>query len=197
MGGVPTKQTNTTEQHRPTKYEVDYWVDPNLNTEIQKAPPPGHQRPTRETMMKPSKEKWTNISASCDMDTTLLNVVYDYFLHLVGRMPHASLSDNFCSRDTNLLMPMERRILAAFSQCCNIPVFTFNMIENDDINHWLRLYHTAMRCSIHPCQSGFVFILWGWKRNTGMEVWHTTCMYFNLHTNQQIHIDPPSVHYML
>ena len=183
MGGLPLQQT---------KYQPGDRVD----EDIRMAPPPGHQRPMHETMLVPLRQT-TRSSAVCDIDTAWLNVVYDYFLHLVGRMPHASLSDDFCSRLIARSVPTERRILAAFGQCCNIPVFTFDMIENDDINHWLRLYHTAMRCSIHPCQSGFVFIIWGWKRSTGEDVWHTTSMYFNLHTNQQIFIDPPSVHSML
>ena len=166
-----------------------------VDESIQMAPPPGHQRPVRETMQIPL-ELTNRPSGLCHMDPTLLNAVYDHFLYLVGRIPHASLSDDFCSRENEQLVPMQRRILAAFGQCCNMPVFRFNMIKNNDINHWLRLYHTAMRCSIHPCQSGFVFIPWAWKEG-GRELWHSTSMYFNLHTNQQIFIDPPSVHFIL
>ena len=179
MGGVPPQQ-------------IKHKVDEN----IRMAPPPGHPNPSRETMSNTLKPMMGS-SGLCDLDTTLLNAVYDYFLHLVGRMPHASLSDNFCSRCTALSVPMERRMLMVFGQCSNIPVFTFNLTKKEDIHHWLRLYHTAMRCSIHPCQSGFVFILWSWwnyddKNGTRKQMWHVTSMYFNFQTNQQIFIDPPS-----
>ena len=159
-------------------------------------PPPGHPRPMYKTMDIPLEQRKEVPSAVCEMDQTLLNAVYDYFLYLVGRMPHASLTDDFCSRNDGKSVPMERRILAAFGQCCNMPMFDFDMIKNNNIDHWCRLYHTAMRCSIDPCKSGFVFIAWTWKDGDHV-VRHSTSMYLNLHTNQQIFIDPPSVHFVL
>ena len=47
--------------------------------------------------------------APCNMDTTLLNTVYDYFLNLVGRMPHAAIFDNFVP-DRGMLMSNSRNV---------------------------------------------------------------------------------------
>ena len=167
-----------------------------VDESIQIVPPPGHPRPMYKTMDIPLEQWKKTLSTFCDMDQTLLNAVYDYFLYLVGRMPHASLTDDFCSRDGPKLVSTQRRILAAFGQCCNMPLFHFNMIKKKNIDHWCRLYHTAMRCSIHPCQSGFVFVTWRWQKLDRVAA-HSTSIYLNLHTNQQIFIDPPSVHFVL
>ena len=135
--------------------------------------------------------------APCNMDTTLLNTVYDYFLNLVGRMPHAAIFDNFCARQGNAHEQFSKRILMTFSRCSNISMFIFDLTENADIKYWLRLSDAAMVCSIHPCRSGFVFVDWifwdpGGVSNMKREA-HATCMYFNLDTEQQYFIDPSSV----
>ena len=192
MGGVTS--TRTLNLREVLETEIEHKADPP-DSSMRIAPPPGHPPPTHRTMATPLNERTPPSLTPCDMDMGLLNAVYEYFLHLVGRMPHASISDNFCARETDNFVHLERRILMAFSRCSNIPVFTFDMTVHNDIDHWLRLYHTAMRCSIHPCQSGFIFIFWKyWDSSRTRRKAHSTSMYFDLQQNKQIFVDPPSVY---
>ena len=72
----------------------------------------------------------------------------------------------------------------------NLNAFRFNVIDNDSIENWLRLYAAAIRCSIQPCERGFVFVTWLFMGNGNVVGRHATALYFDVARKTQVFIDP-------
>ena len=69
-----------------------------------------------------------------------------------------------------------------------VPVFRFALTKHT-VQEWIRLYASAIRCSLQPCGYGFVFIKW--KYTSGGESHaHLTAMGLDLDKKQQVFIDP-------
>ena len=91
--------------------------------------------------------------------------VRDYMEELVRPM---NPEDGVCRQNREERLWVDQRLLMAFGRCTHVPVFRFDM-HRHTIRHWVRLYASAIRCSIHPCGRGFVVFKWLFRRKPSGE----------------------------
>ena len=82
-------------------------------------------------------------------------------------------------------------MLAAFGQCADIPQFDFNICEHR-LQDWLRLYASAIRCSLQKCGRGFVFLV----LSENLQNIHATLMYFDIKEKTRLLIQKRGVSYL-
>lgn len=95
-------------------------------------------------------------------------------------------TETFDSRMAGNVSNIHRKLLAAFGQCTDIPIFSFDLRLHRR-HHWLILYVSAVRCSIGECGRGFVFLSWD---NKGWDDGHSTLLYFDIRERKQMLFDP-------
>jgi hypothetical protein len=84
-----------------------------------------------------------------------------------------------------------QRLLATFGQCANMNFFAFPLHIDGNVRNWIRLYAAAIRCSVQPCNGGWVFLDWYYKLEDSEDSWtHATAVYFDLPTGRQVFFDP-------
>ena len=87
---------------------------------------------------------------------SLTDVVKNYLHFLTQDMEPGTN----CERSNDQSHIVRQRMLSAFGQCTDVSYFHIRLSDNDSVENWMELYATAIRCSIAPCERGFVFLDW-------------------------------------
>ena len=126
------------------------------------------------------------------MKAPLLNLtqaVQEYLLSLVHDVKPSDINEVHRASSSDYALRVEQRVLASFGQCANMPVVDFDL-KKHPVNHWLTRYEAVMRCSVQPCNRGFVFLSW-YGKDENDEVWgHGTALYFDGDRRVQVFVDP-------
>ena len=121
----------------------------------------------------------------CGRNDTPFDFVIATFLdELVKDMTPAC---NSLGKKTENEHNVHKKIMRAFGVCMsNMVYFDLAMAS---VENWFRLYATAIRCSVEPCERGFVFV--GWSGTKSNETWgHSTTLYFDVPSKKQVFLDP-------
>jgi hypothetical protein len=110
------------------------------------------------------------------------------YLQFLSKTSHTD-PDQFNSRLGVNFPNVHNKILAAFGQCKDIPIFLFDMTLHS-VSDWLALYACAIRCAIQKCDHGFVFLVWEWSECPGNNVAHATLLYLDISMKLQVFFDP-------
>jgi hypothetical protein len=124
--------------------------------------------------------------------TPLDRAVAWYLDQMVEGMTPAT---SYCSSESETVYYSQQRMLAVFGECTRTNEFHFDLTEGS-IEGWLRLYAAAIRCSVEPCERGFVFLGWSHEDPEKAEddpekEWgHATALYFDVPSKLQVFVNP-------
>ena len=107
----------------------------------------------------------------------LAELVKNYLIFLTQDVQPTT---TYCERANERSHIARQRMLSAFGQCTYMNYFHIRLSDDDSVENWMKLYATAIRCSIAPCERGFVFLDWEYA-STPSESWkHATLLYFDI-----------------
>ena len=139
---------------------------------------------------RPMEVQLFHVNPSEVCTSTIAEHVYPFIQRLTRCCMHIAHNQD-CKHDRPFA---HQRMLAAFGQCTGTPNFVINLSEepHTDAMQWIRLYSSAIRCSMGNCDTGFVFIDWWLPSDNRMSfrMPHTMLLWFDNAEKTQLLIDP-------
>ena len=123
------------------------------------------------------------------IESEIATRVYPFIQRLARNRKPMALKNRICINNRPFA---HQRMLAAFGQCTGTPNFVIHLSDTPhtratDAMQWIRLYSSAIRCSMGNCDTGFVFIDWILPSNRFP---HTMLLCFDNVNKTQLLIDP-------